>query len=181
VPSFLTPLHEANDCHLPAGSPEGGRFGAAGECFANVNRWSPAHGEAGDTVVHGKVTNVEGKTFDHAWVERGDTVIDPTAGTTMPKARYYAVMQAEPESRYTPTEAIRNMIRAKHHGPWTAEDLRPPRETMAAKRTSRAAGASRMALASGGERGRLERERLDRLAKGRATQKMIRAIRRQDK
>jgi hypothetical protein len=30
MPSFLTPIHESNDCHTPAGSPAGGQFCATG-------------------------------------------------------------------------------------------------------------------------------------------------------
>jgi DNA topoisomerase I len=30
MPSFLVPLHERNDCHLPGGSPEGGQFCGTG-------------------------------------------------------------------------------------------------------------------------------------------------------
>ena len=31
MPSFLVPLHESNDCHEPAGSPEGGQFCSGGD------------------------------------------------------------------------------------------------------------------------------------------------------
>jgi len=142
MPSFLRPLHEGNDCHNPAG-PGGGQFcsdagavpvscGPAGQCFANVNRWNARHGEKTDRVVHGQVTNVEGKRFAHAWVERADgTVVDPTAGVTMPKARFYDVMQASAEASYTSTDAVRHQIRAMHHGPWTPADLAPRSRTIA--------------------------------------------------
>jgi hypothetical protein len=256
MPTFLTPLHESNDCHEPAGSPAGGQFcsgeggtpplkryegvitprgrghvvgfkrsrpggawdrvtvhhyepgsdrlqtfrvdevrpeapekaipcepGAKGQCFANANRWNTQHGEEGDTVVHGKVTNVEGQRFPHAWVERAETVIDPTAGVVMPKQKFYDLMSAEPEARYSSRDAIRTQMRAGHHGPWTPAEqaaAQAPRETIRQKRQRRAAGVSRMKIASGGEAGRLERERLDRLARGRATQQMIRAIRKRD-
>jgi hypothetical protein len=38
MPSFLTPLYEANDCHEPAGSPTGGQFCAG----PGVRRTGPA-------------------------------------------------------------------------------------------------------------------------------------------
>lgn len=141
MPNFLQPLHESNDCHEPAGSPDGGRFcssgggaagavecGEPGQCFANANRWNARHGADTDTVVHGKVTNIEGKTFDHAWIERADgTVIDPTSGVTVSKPKYYELLDAQPEASYSSTEAVRNQIRAGHHGPWTPEETQQPK------------------------------------------------------
>lgn len=98
--------------------------GEPGQCFANVNRWNTKHGTDTDRVVHGKVTNAEGKTFDHAWIERENgTVVDPTTGVILSKDKYYALLNAQPEASYTSTEAVINQMRARHHGPWTAADL----------------------------------------------------------
>lgn len=98
--------------------------GEPGLCFANVNRWNARYGAKTDRVVHGKVTNAEGKTFDHAWIERAnDTVVDPTTGVVLSKEKYYALLKAQPEASYDSTTAIRNQIRARHHGPWTPQDL----------------------------------------------------------
>ena len=97
--------------------------GKEGLCFANVNKWNALHGEKDDIVVHGKVTNIDGKTFDHAWVERDEKVIDPTTAVVMAKDKYYDLLKAKPEGKYTSTQAIQNQIRARNHGPWTADEV----------------------------------------------------------
>lgn len=71
-------------------------------------------------LVHGFVTNVEGKRFEHAWVEIGDVVADPTQGVRMEKGRWYDMLQAEPTANYDPSEAMRTMIRVGNYGPWDA-------------------------------------------------------------
>jgi hypothetical protein len=102
--------------------------GEPGECFRNVNRWNARHGAKTDLVVHGRITNGEGRTFDHAWIERGDKAIDPTTGVVMERDRYYALLDAKPDSKYTSTQAILNLVRAGHHGPWRSDETaRPPR------------------------------------------------------
>jgi hypothetical protein len=105
-------------------TPEMCKGGEKGLCFANANRWNARYGAETDRVVHGKVTNAEGKTFDHAWIERANgTVVDPTTGVALSKEKYYALLKAKPEASYDSTTAIRNQIRARHHGPWTPQDL----------------------------------------------------------
>lgn len=90
-----------------------------GECFNNARKYAQAHESEGAVIVHGKVVTAAGKIIDHAWVEIGDQVHDPTAGITTSKTRYAQEVNAQPESRYTPEHAQVNMIRARHHGPWT--------------------------------------------------------------
>jgi hypothetical protein len=41
MPCFLVPLHEANDCHTPAGSPEGGQFCAGPPAAAGTTPIPP--------------------------------------------------------------------------------------------------------------------------------------------
>jgi hypothetical protein len=74
-------------------------------------------------VVHGKITNVEGKQFGHAWIEEGDEVFDPTTEIRMPKHEYYELLDAEVENRYSPNHAMVNLARVGKHGPWTAEEI----------------------------------------------------------
>jgi hypothetical protein len=89
-----------------------------GDCFKVSYRQSMAEG--GD-VVHGLVTN-NGKTFEHAWVEKDGQVIDRANGNniTMPAADYYANAGVHPDKvrRYAPDEARITAVRSRHFGPW---------------------------------------------------------------
>ena len=97
--------------------------GTKGDCFANANKFNARYGRKTDLVVHGLVTSGSGKRFPHAWIERGNTVLDPTSGAELPREKYYALLDAAPTGKYTSTEAIRNQIKSGHHGPWTKQDL----------------------------------------------------------
>lgn len=92
-----------------------------GDCFANATR--AASPDDNERVVHGKVTNADGNTFDHAWIEKGDTVYDPTSGLDMKKVQFYRLLDARPEAMYTGEQATINAIRTRHHGPWTMDEV----------------------------------------------------------
>jgi len=95
--------------------------GKQGECFRNAASWVRDHDS--HTLVHGKVTNGHGRRLDHAWAETSTTVADPTTGVQMPKDDWYDLVKAEPEARYSPTQAMVNMVRTGNLGPWTAEEV----------------------------------------------------------
>lgn len=97
--------------------------GEKGLCFKNAANFASANDDF--ALVHGKVTNAEGKTFDHAWNEKANTVIDPTTGVQMDKDRWYALVNAKPEARYTDEHALINSIRSKTFGPWTRQEVGP--------------------------------------------------------
>ena len=87
-----------------------------GECFRNVTMYAA---KIGGTVVHGTVRFVQsGKRGDHAWIEKGKRVLDPTIGVSMDKATYYSLLEAVAEARYTEGEAVGQLVRCSHHGPW---------------------------------------------------------------
>jgi len=96
--------------------------GPSGECFKNAKEWAWNNDDGNTFVVHGLVTNIERKTFVHAWVEQGETVIDPTQGISMNKSRYYELVNASPEVKYTPEQILVNSLRNNHWGPWTPEE-----------------------------------------------------------
>jgi len=97
-----------------------------GECFRNVIFYLKERGgltsvlNDGAFVVHGKVTNVDGKTYWHAWIEQGSKIIDPTQGVTLSKNRYYISLQIDRDQvkRYPFEEALILSIRNQHYGPW---------------------------------------------------------------
>jgi hypothetical protein len=97
--------------------------GQKGECFANARNWAWDNDDGNTFVIHGKVTNTENKTFDHAWVENNDTVIDPTQGIKIDKKEYYKLVNAKPEAKYTPQQVLINTVKSNNCGPWTKEEV----------------------------------------------------------
>jgi len=95
--------------------------GEKGECFRNAARF--VRQRDGYVLVHGKVTNGEGQTFDHAWAESATTVADPTTGVEMNKGRWYGLVKAKPEAKYTAEHSAINMLRTRNHGPWTETEV----------------------------------------------------------
>jgi len=95
--------------------------GEKGECFRNAARF--VRQRDGYVLVHGKVTNGEGQTFDHAWAESATTVADPTTGVEMNKGRWYGLVKAKPEAKYTAEHSAINMLRTRNHGPWTDTEV----------------------------------------------------------
>jgi len=66
-------------------------------------------------IVHGKVHDPQtDKWIDHAWIEMGTMVIDPTIGDGMiRKPLYYKTFNAKPEKQYTQLEAVRQAFKFK--------------------------------------------------------------------
>jgi hypothetical protein len=66
-------------------------------------------------IVHGKVRDPKTKRWiEHAWIEMGNVVIDPTISDGMiPIKKYYDNLNAKPEKRYTNLEAVRNAFKLK--------------------------------------------------------------------
>lgn len=58
------------------------------------------------------------KELEHAWVEKGDSVIDPVLDKEMSKEMYYAIMNAKPDKIYSSEEMMKRMVKAKHWGKW---------------------------------------------------------------
>jgi hypothetical protein len=108
--------NDGGDCYEAAG-----RF-MMGECqFGN-----PCEGL---TLVHGEVAGqgeLEGVTFGHAWIEKGDTVIDKSNGRNLelPAALYYFMGRINDignTHRYPWEEARRMILDYQHWGPWDLE------------------------------------------------------------
>ncbi len=98
-----------------------------GDCF----RYATMHAITlpGDdaAIVHGIVANPwpgagERSHYWHAWIEYRGKVLDwqtEYAGRpAMNVADFYALFKPEQMARYSPKEAVQNMLQAKHHGPW---------------------------------------------------------------
>ena len=71
---------------------------------------------------------MKGRRFEHAWNEKGNTVIDNSNGqkTVMNKKQYYklagVVKKSGAYASYDSTKGLVNMLKNRHWGPW---DLSP--------------------------------------------------------
>lgn len=74
------------------------------------------------TLVHAMVTNVEGRTFPHGWLEVKGKVIDSSRSKkdplVMDAVKFRDIMNAENIIEYTPEEAMIKAVREKNLGPW---------------------------------------------------------------
>ena len=66
-------------------------------------------------IVHGTAQDPKTKkVINHAWIEVGTLVIDPTLfETPVRKAQYYKVMKAKPQKYYTDLQAINQVFKQK--------------------------------------------------------------------
>jgi hypothetical protein len=90
-----------------------------GDCFKQALWWAADNGAE---LVHGKVTNIYGQRFAHAWAEQGNQVVDVTTlgpDQPMDKEKWYKIVEAEVDARYPDAhEAMALGVRAGHWGPW---------------------------------------------------------------
>lgn len=94
------------------------------------------------TLVHGEVQHpLSGNKMWHAWVEDGQMAEDCTLGPVkegdlcfiVPISKYYEIFQPSNVRKYSDEQAMVNLLRAKHWGPWEEVDL-----TVAQRRLKRA-------------------------------------------
>jgi len=89
-----------------------------GLCFP----WAAQNSGKDDVVVHGMVMHpMTRKRFAHAWIERGDTVLDwQTRDHVTPwkKSSFYETVKPTKMVRYSPWEAKVMCLRHGHSGPW---------------------------------------------------------------
>ena len=73
-------------------------------------------------LVHAMVTNVEGRTFPHGWLEIKGKVLDSSRSKddplVMDAAKYRDVMNATNIIEYTPIDAMIKAAREGNYGPW---------------------------------------------------------------
>ena len=67
---------------------------------------------------HGLVTNLDGTTIDHAWLEVDEgQIYDPVLDKVI-SLRMYSLRVAKVIMRYTKLEAAKLMTKTSHWGPW---------------------------------------------------------------
>ena len=99
---------------------------ATGDCYEAAGRYIMDNYDPNLRLVHGEVAGqgpLEGTTFGHAWILDGDMVIDRSNGRDIrvPKVVYYAmgaVDQINNVHEYTQKQALQQMVRHEHFGPW---------------------------------------------------------------
>lgn len=78
--------------------------------------------EAGFHLVHGRPTlHIEPFIeYGHAWVEKGDLVMDFTCGFIGPRMLYYDLgkIDSQQSVAYTRDQALDRMLVSGHYGPW---------------------------------------------------------------
>lgn len=74
------------------------------------------------TLVHAMVTNIEGRTFAHGWLELEGKVIDSSRSKedplVMDAVKYRDILNAENIIEYTVIEAMIKAAREGNLGPW---------------------------------------------------------------
>lgn len=99
-----------------------------GDCYDSAGKYVIENNDPSLVLVHGMVDGqgpLKGIRFDHAWVEKGDEVIDVSNGKNLklPKDLYYAIGNIKENQliRYSREKAIENMTGIGNYGPWEAE------------------------------------------------------------
>jgi len=99
---------------------------ATGDCYGQAANYMQYRARGNAVLVHGRPTlqcppYVQ---YGHAWVEKGDTVIDPSNGFTGPRFLYYSLGNIDYRHNlvYTAQEAVEFMMLTEHYGPWEGVD-----------------------------------------------------------
>lgn len=97
-----------------------------GTCYQDAMHYMMRHGKRGNDDIllcHGLVTGqgeIKGIVYNHAWIEKGNKVIDETIPITIDKRVYYALGNIKEKTvfRYTYDEMAKKVTEFKIYGPW---------------------------------------------------------------
>jgi len=98
--------------------------GKEGDCYKNVQDYLLDNDLPNAFIIHGQIVNKEGKVINHAWIENGDEIIDPTTGISTSKSMYDDKLSPKEESRYDFSEALKMRFKTNNYGAWTPEELK---------------------------------------------------------
>ena len=95
-------------------------------CFSNSWRlmmdMAKEGADEGLMLIHAFVTNIEGRTFPHGWLELNGKAIDSARSKENPLVmdanKYRDVMNATDIVEYTPEQAMIKAARERNLGPW---------------------------------------------------------------
>ena len=99
-----------------------------GECFNKTADYALDHWDESDDVkiIHGLIIGqgpIEGILHGHAWLQKGDQVIDLENNISLDVSTYEALAQIKYKKEYTIKEALKAMSEAGHKGPWDRKIL----------------------------------------------------------
>jgi len=97
-----------------------------GTCYQDAMTYMMRHSKRGkDDILlcHGLVVGqgaIEGILYGHAWVEKGNKVIDETIPIVIDKRAYYAIGKIKEKNvfRYTYSDISEKVTEFKTYGPW---------------------------------------------------------------
>lgn len=94
-----------------------------GTCYQDALMYMMDNDDDDLYLCHGLVTGqgaIKGIVYNHAWVEKGNTVIDETVPIEMPKAVYYALGRINKKTvfRYNHNEMRKKATKFRTYGPW---------------------------------------------------------------
>ena len=97
-----------------------------GDCYDAAYKYITTHNDPSLRVVHGMVDGqgpLKGIRYDHAWIEKGDMVIDTSNGKNLeiPKIVYYAIGNIKENQliRYTQKEAMAASLKSGRTSGWS--------------------------------------------------------------
>ena len=101
-----------------------------GDCY--VKAWDYFQNNFKDDLrlVHGLVTGqgpLEGIVYNHAWVEKGNKVIDPSqprGRQEFPKDLYYKIGKIKTVYKYNREEVAKKAVEYRTYGPWEKKLLK---------------------------------------------------------
>jgi len=93
-----------------------------GECFKLSGK-----GQGPDCkLVHAYVTSSNGRRFPHAWIEKGNNVIDFTTNVATPKNEFYKLAKVTERpgqyAIYDKEQALKKSVRSGNWGPWDLDE-----------------------------------------------------------
>lgn len=96
-----------------------------GDCYVLSGRYVLQNENA--KLIHGIITNKtgDGKTWNHAWVEYDNKVLDLVIGEEFEKEVYYNFYIPQIIERYSHEDVMKTMLRYNHWGPWNEQN--PPK------------------------------------------------------
>lgn len=93
-----------------------------GLCYTAAIRWITVAKEQDWLLVHGTVFSQKlGRRTNHAWCERGGTIVDltfPVGSRIIERERYYRTAKPEAMTVYAALEAFKLSMANGHDGPW---------------------------------------------------------------
>jgi hypothetical protein len=93
-----------------------------GQCYVLAGRFISSHEGQGAALVHGKIHNPfrhgKYKELDHAWIEKGGRVWEPTTDRWYEQGAFNALYQPIIYKRYSQEEVWKTSVKQGHWGPW---------------------------------------------------------------